>query len=160
MWQAMPIMVAAGRSASSRTIVADLPPSSRQRRFRVGAPFSMIRLPTVVDPVNEMRSTLGESVSSSPTKWSDAVTTLNTPGGKSVRSATRRPRRVALKGVSGAGLGATLVAGGQRLAKLVEGHLEWEVPRHDGADDPDGLTPDLARRELAGHLDHDVAEVA
>ena len=34
----------------------------------VAAPFSMIRLPTTVEPVNEMRSTFGDSVSSSPTK--------------------------------------------------------------------------------------------
>ncbi len=51
---AMPIMDAMPRSASSSTIVADLPPSSRKRRFMVAAPFSMMRLPTAVDPVKEM----------------------------------------------------------------------------------------------------------
>ncbi len=56
------------KSASSSTIVADLPPSSRKSRFIVAAPFSMIRCPTAVDPVNEIRSTFGDSVSSSPTK--------------------------------------------------------------------------------------------
>ena len=64
----------------------------------VAAPFSMIRRPTAVEPVKEIRSTFGDSVSSSPTRWSDAVTTLTTPGGTSVRSAIKRPRRVALKG--------------------------------------------------------------
>ncbi len=34
----------------------------------VAAPFSMMRLPTAVEPVNEIRSTFGESVSSSPTR--------------------------------------------------------------------------------------------
>ena len=105
----MPIMQASGRSASSSTIVADLPPSSRNRRFIVAAPFSMIRFPTAVEPVKEIRSTFGESVSSSPTRWSEAVTTLTTPGGMSVRSAIKRPRRVALKGVSGAGLSTTVL---------------------------------------------------
>ncbi len=57
-----------GKSASSHTIMADLPPSSRKTRLRVGAPFSMMRLPVAVDPVNEIRSTFGESVSSSPTR--------------------------------------------------------------------------------------------
>ena len=75
----------------------------------MAAPFSMIRLPTAVEPVNEMRSTFGESVSSSPTRWSDAVTTLSTPAGMSVCSATSRPMRVALNGVSGAGLSTTVL---------------------------------------------------
>ena len=69
----------------------------------------MIRLPTAVDPVNEIRSTFGDSVSSSPTRWSDDVTTLSTPGGKSVCSATSRPSRVAFHGVSGAGLRITVL---------------------------------------------------
>src|SRR5271156_2843831 len=47
---AMPIAQANPKSASSKTIVADLPPSSRNSRFMVAAPFSMIRLPTTVDP--------------------------------------------------------------------------------------------------------------
>ena len=84
--------------------MADLPPSSRKTRLSVAAPFSMIRLPVTVEPVNEIRSTLGESVSSSPTRWSDDVTTLTTPAGMSVFSATSRPSRVAFHGVSGAGL--------------------------------------------------------
>ena len=46
----------------------------------VAAPFSMIRFPTAVEPVNEIRSTCGESVSSSPTRWSEEVTTFRTPG--------------------------------------------------------------------------------
>ena len=49
------------------------------------------------------------SVSSSPTRWSDDVTTWNTPGGMSVFSATRRPMRVAFHGVSGAGLRITVL---------------------------------------------------
>ncbi|CNJ04177.1 Uncharacterised protein [Mycobacterium tuberculosis] len=65
---AMPTMQAVPKSASSSTIVADLPPSSRNSRFMVAAPFSMIRLPTTVEPVNEIRSTFGDNVSSSPTK--------------------------------------------------------------------------------------------
>ncbi len=74
----------------------------------VAAPFSMIRLPTPVDPVNEIMSTFGDKVSSSPTRWSDAVTTFTTPAGISVFSATSRPSRVALNGVSGAGLSTTV----------------------------------------------------
>ena len=68
----------------------------------------MIRLPVTVEPVNEIRSTRGSSVRSSPTKWSDALTTLTTPAGMSVRSAMSRPSRVAFHGVSGAGLTTTV----------------------------------------------------
>ena len=96
-------MLAPSRSASSSTMAADLPPSSRNSRFIVAAPFSMIRRPTAVEPVKEMRSTLGDRTSSSATPLSDGVTTLTTPAGMSVCSATRRPRRVALNGVCGAG---------------------------------------------------------
>ena len=45
----------------------------------VVAPFSMMRRPVAVEPVNEMRSTRGSSTSSSPTRWSDDEITLNTP---------------------------------------------------------------------------------
>ncbi len=105
----MPIMVAMLKSASSSTMVADLPPSSRKTRFMVAAPFSMIRWPTAVEPVNEIMSTLGESVSSSPIRWSDDVTMLRTPAGMSVFSATMRPSSVAFHGVSGAGLSTTVL---------------------------------------------------
>ena len=63
-----PIGTTLGKSASSSTIIADLPPSSRNVRLSVAAPFSMIRLPVNVDPVNEIMSTIGDNVSSSPTK--------------------------------------------------------------------------------------------
>ena len=66
-------------------------------------PFSKMRRPVAVEPVNEIRSTSGLTTSSSPTMWSDEVTTLKTPAGMSVCSATRRPMRVAFHGVSGAG---------------------------------------------------------
>jgi hypothetical protein len=95
--------------ASSSTMSADLPPSSRKRRFREGAPFSMIRRPTAVDPVNEMRSTRGSMTRSSATWLSDVVTTWRTPGGKSVRSATSRPIRVAFHGVFGAAFRITVL---------------------------------------------------
>jgi hypothetical protein len=45
-----------------------LPPSSRNTRFSVSAPFAMIRLPVTVEPVKEIMSTIGDSVNSSPTR--------------------------------------------------------------------------------------------
>ena len=97
------------KSASSSTMSADLPPSSRKSRFKVGAPCSMIRRPTAVDPVNEMRSTRGSVTRSSATALSDVVTTWSTPAGKSVRSATSRPMRVAFQGVLGAAFKMTVL---------------------------------------------------
>ena len=47
-------------------------------------------------------------MSSSPTRWSDDVTTFSTPGGMSVCSAATRPSSVAFHGVSGAGLSTTV----------------------------------------------------
>ena len=85
----------------------------------MAAPFSMMRRPTAVEPVKEMRSTSGESVSSSPTRWSDDVTMLRTPGGMSVCSATMRPTKVAFHGVSGAGFSTTVFPVARACASLV-----------------------------------------
>ena len=98
----------ASKSVSSRMMSADLPPSSRNSRFRVGAPFSMIRRPTAVEPVNEMRSTRGSVTRSSATALSEVVTTWRTPAGMSVFSATSRPIRVAFQGVFGAAFRITV----------------------------------------------------
>ena len=54
---------AAARSASSSTIAADLPPSSRNTFFSVGAAAAMIARPVAVEPVNETRSTRGSVAS-------------------------------------------------------------------------------------------------
>ena len=112
----------------------------------------MMRLPVMVDPVNEIMSTSGDTVSSSPTRWSAEVTTLTTPGGMSVFSAIRRPSRVAFQGVSGAGLTITVLPAGQDGPQLVQRHLERVVPRHDGTDDADRLFPDGAAALDAHHV--------
>ncbi len=88
---------------------ADLPPNSRKSRLSVGAPFSMIRRPTAVEPVNEIRSTRGSVTRSSATALSEVVMTWKTPAGKSVRSAANRPMRVAFQGVLGAALRITVL---------------------------------------------------
>jgi hypothetical protein len=53
---AAPARVAA-RSASSRTRLTDLPPSSRNTGFRVADAASMIRWPVAVEPVKATMST-------------------------------------------------------------------------------------------------------
>ena len=57
----------APKSASSHTIIADLPPSSRNTRLSVAAPFSMIRLPVTVEQGWYVRPTLFADVDNSMT---------------------------------------------------------------------------------------------
>ena len=90
----------------------------------------------------------GRVASTSPTRWSEEVTMLTTPGGMSVCSAMSRPRRVAFHGVSGAGLSTTVLPVARTGPSLLSGDLEREVPRHDRADDADRLLPHL-RAQLA-----------
>ena len=104
----------------------------------------MTARPVAVEPVNETMSTRGSFDSSAPTPWSLEVTTLTTPGGMSVCSATsspsdrRAPRRV------GRRLEHDGVAGRQRGPELGQVDLEREVPRRDRADDADRLPGDGA----------------
>src|SRR5215813_9234434 len=58
-------------SPSSSITNADLPPSSRNTRFNVALAAAMICRPTGVEPVNEMTSTPGCVVISTPTALSD-----------------------------------------------------------------------------------------
>src|SRR6478609_7768883 len=67
----------ADTSASSSAIAADLPPSSRNTFFRVGAAAAMIALPVAVEPVNDTMSTRGSVVRVAATALSSGVTTLN-----------------------------------------------------------------------------------
>src|SRR4029079_17979815 len=98
-----------GRSAASSTTFADLTPSSRNTRLSDSDPRAAMCLPTAVEPVNEIMSTRGSPVSTSPNFAGCAeVTTLNTPAGMSVSSATSLPIHVAEYGVSGAGLRITV----------------------------------------------------
>src|SRR5258706_14472338 len=64
------------RTASSSTIVGDLPPNSRVMRFMVSAPSRMIDLPTPTEPVKEILSTSGLRTSSAPTTLPRPVTTF------------------------------------------------------------------------------------
>ena len=119
---AMPIF--ASRSASSSTMSADLPPSSRKRRFMVAPPFSMMRLPVAVEPVNEMRSTSGlmvELLADQVVGRRDHVEdTRRDVGllGDEAAEAGGVPRRVR-RGLEDDG-----VARGERLAELLRRHLE------------------------------------
>ena len=88
------------RSASSRTMYADLPPSSRNTFFTVSLAAAMMRRPTAVEPVKLTMSTRGSVVSTSPTSTALDEITLRTPGGRSV-SAAMRANDWVTHGVSG-----------------------------------------------------------
>ena len=94
---------ARSRSADASTIAGALPPSSRFTRVRVGAAFSMIRLPTDTDPVMEIIPTSGWVLRVSPTTRPRPLTRLNTPAGTPASSTSFANSR-ALTGVSDDGL--------------------------------------------------------
>ena len=80
-----------------------------------------------------------------PASWERLVTTLNTPAGMSVCSATSRPSSAATQGVSGAGLSTTVLpaaSAGATLARLI-----WFGKFHGVIA---ATTPTASRRRCAG----------
>ena len=96
------------KSASSRTMAADLPPSSRNTRLSVSLAAAMIRRPVAVEPVNVTTSTSGLVVSTAPTSGSDELSTFTTPAGMSVWLAINSPSASVTRGVSGAPFNTTV----------------------------------------------------
>ena len=138
-------LAAASRSASSKTIVGDLPPSSRVTRLRSLLETSRMRLPTASDPVKEILSTSGWLVRASPVMAPSPVTMLTTPCGRSVSSSSS-PIRSADSGDQRGGLGDHGVAGRQRRAQLPRQLQNGTVPRGDGADDTQRLAQGVVER--------------
>ena len=104
----------------------------------------MIARPVAVEPVNDTMSTRGSVASTEATSLDRGVTTLRTPGGMSVSSATSRPSSQASHGVSGRRLEDDRAPGGQRGPDLGEVDLGRHVPRRDRGDDADRLAVDRA----------------
>jgi hypothetical protein len=99
--------MAAARSASSRMMLADLPPSSKETFFTFSAATCMTRLPALVDPVKETASTSGCAAMASPTTGPIPVTRLKTPGGRPTSSMTSA-RAKALSGATSEGFSTTV----------------------------------------------------
>ena len=108
----------APRSASSRMIAADFPPSSSVQRLSRSPHRPPIRLPAADEPVNEILSTPGWVTRCSPTSR-PAGTTDSTPSG-SPASAKISASRKASSGVSGAGLNTTVQPAASAGASLAE----------------------------------------
>ena len=94
------------RSASSRMMAADLPPSSSVHRLSRSPQSPPMRFPPTPEPVNEILSTPGCFTRCSLTSR-PAGTTERTPLGRPA-SAKISASRKASKGVSGAGLYTTV----------------------------------------------------
>ena len=78
---AVPPVIAFARSASSRMMLGDLPPSSCVTRFTVGAAFCTTSMPARVEPVNDIMSMPGCVLMAAPTSGPRPLTRLNTPLG-------------------------------------------------------------------------------
>ena len=78
--------IAASTSASGKTIVGDLPPSSRETFFKLPAAAFVIIFPTSVDPVNATLSTIGCSANGAPASSPNPVTIFKTPLGNKPES--------------------------------------------------------------------------
>ena len=76
-----PPMTAFSKSASSRMILADLPPSSWATRLTVGAAFCATATPARVEPVNETIVMSGCAESAEPTPGPSPLMRLKTPAG-------------------------------------------------------------------------------
>ena len=94
---------AVARSASAKTMLGFLPPSSRATFFTVPEAAAMMRLPVPRPPVNETRSTRGSSLSGAPALGPSPRTRLPTPAG-SPASSSSRIRWIAVCGESSLGL--------------------------------------------------------
>ncbi|MCY1293055.1 hypothetical protein D9M70_423030 [compost metagenome] len=105
-FQKMPNMIhstAASTSASSKTMKADLPPSSRLMFLMSAAAADMIFAPVGTLPVKASLSTPGCWLRGPPASLPSPVTTFSTPDGRPTRSAVAASSR-AVSGVSSEGL--------------------------------------------------------
>ncbi len=132
-----PADAAPGTSASSSTISAELPPSSRCTRLRCWPASAPTCRPTAVDPVNEMIRTTGSVISASPASGPPG-STCSTPLGQAGllehpgqhHPAAHRGPRVRLQ--------HHRVAQGQRGRHRADGQDLREVERRDHPDHPGG----------------------
>ena len=110
------VAAARSRSASANTMFADLPPSSRVTRLTWSAAPRMIRCPTAVEPVKQILRTNGCVTNRSPTTEPWPGSTVSTCSGRPASSASS-PSRMAVSGVSSAGLRTTALPAASAGAK-------------------------------------------
>ena len=132
------VAAAAATSASAKTMLALLPPSSRVTRFTCSAQPAMICLPTSVEPVKQTLRTSGWVTNRSPTTeplpGMHGEHALGQPGLERQLADPDRGQRGDL-----GRLEHDRVAGRQRGREAPAGDRHREVPRHDHADDAERL---------------------
>ena len=117
-------------SASAKTMLALLPPSSRVTRFTWSAQPAMICLPTSVDPVKQTLRTSGWVTNRSPTTDPlPGITVKHALGQAGLEGQLAEPDR-GQRGELGR-LEHDGVAGGERRGEAPAGDRHREVPRHD-----------------------------
>ena len=107
---------ASSRSASAKTMLALLPPSSRVTRLICWAQPAMTERPTSVEPVKHTLRTSGWATKRSPITLPLPGRICSTPSG-SPASRASSPMRSALSGVSSAGLTTTVLPAASAGAK-------------------------------------------
>ena len=139
-----PLATAFFRSASSSTMLADLPPSSCATRLTVSAEALATAMPARVEPVNDIMSMPGCGDIASPTRRAVAIDEVEHARrhagfvhhfGEQHRVHRRDFGRLQHHGA----------AGGQRGRHLAGDLVDRPVPRRDHADDADRLVFDGGR---------------
>ena len=135
---AAPPPMAFSKSASSRMMLADLPPSSCVTRFTVGAARWATSMPARVEPVNEIMSRPGCEAMGAPTSSPSPLTRLNTPAGTpaSCRTSAKISADV---GVYSEGFMNHGAAGGQRRSHFAGDLVQRPIPGRDHAGHANGL---------------------
>ena len=103
-------------SASAKTMLELLPPSSRVTAFTCSAQPAITRLPTSVDPVKTTLRTSSWVTKRSPTTEPLPGSTVSTCSGSPASSASS-PIRIAVRGVISAGLSTTVLPAASAGAK-------------------------------------------
>src|ERR1700759_4744174 len=120
----------ASTSASAKTTLADLPPSSSVTRLIVSAAPRAIPRPTSVEPVKAILATSGCSTRRLPQTLPGPTTTFSTPSGIPAKRAVPSSR-TALSGVSSAGFKTIVLpaasAGATFQAAIVKGKFQGTI---------------------------------
>ena len=114
-------VMTSSKSASSRMMFADLPPSSCATRFTVGAALRATSMPARVEPVNDIMSTSGCDASGTPTLTPSPFTRLNTPAGTPAASMISA-KMIAFSGATSDGLSTIVQPAASAGATL---HAIW-----------------------------------
>src|SRR5258706_9675335 len=109
---------AASKSASSKTMFGDLPPSSSATCLNSPAAASLILRPPASDPVMATLTTSVWATNAAPASWPKPVTTLTTPAGNPACSNNSTKSSVDVE-VNSEGLTTTVLPAASAVANLL-----------------------------------------